>query len=106
MAQFFDYNPTRGTWYETEDAEDGKITVATKQDVEPVIDYCTRLRNSGYTDRGIKKGFWHYATIPAHVELELRQKGINIYNKGQTKELLKEINRNYPKLKCTTLKHE
>ena len=36
---------------------------------------------------------------------KLKQKGIDIYNKDQTKELLKEINTNYPWLKTTTKKH-
>ena len=49
--------------------------------------------------------FEHYAVIPAHVELAMRQKGINIYNPAQTKEVLKEINTNYPHLKTTNRTH-
>lgn len=106
MAQFFDYNPNRGTWYETEEDADGNLTIATRQDVQPVLDHIKERRNSGLVDKGIKNGFWHYATIPAHVELEMRQKGVNLYNKEQTKEVLKMINRDYPYLKNTYLKHE
>lgn len=106
MAQFFDYNADRGTWYETEDDADGNITIATMQDVQPVLDETNRRRNSGQIDKGIKKGWWHYATIPAHVELEMRQKGVNIHNPHQTKEALRMINRDYPLLKNTRLKHE
>jgi len=36
------------------------------------------------------------------VELQLKQKGIDMYNPSQTKELIKEINENYPYLKLTT----
>jgi hypothetical protein len=39
------------------------------------------------------------------VEMELKKKGIDIYNPNQTKELLKEINTNYPYLKATIAKH-
>jgi len=39
------------------------------------------------------------------VEMELKKKGIDIYNPHQTKELIKEINTNYPYLKTTTAKH-
>lgn len=106
MAQFFDYNPHRGTWYETEEDADGNLTIATRQDIAPVLEETKRRRNHGETDKGIKRDFWHYATIPAHVELEMKQKGVNIYNKDQTKEMLKMINRDYPYLKNTYLKHE
>lgn len=106
MAEFFDWNPAHGTWYESEyDYQDGKITIATMQDVEPVVDFCKAKRNSDHGDTGIKRGFWHYAKIPTHVELELRQKGISIYERGQTKELLREINQNYPYLKVTNKHH-
>jgi hypothetical protein len=106
MAEFFDWNSDRGTWYEFEfDHQTGLTTVATKQDVKPVIDHAQRMRDSGYSDRGMKKGWWRYATIPAHVELELRKKGINIYKKEHTNRLLKEIDQNYPKLKYTYKTH-
>ena len=106
MSDFFDWNPDRGTWYEHDyDEQTGKTIIHTKQDVKPVVDHATRIRDSGYNDRGIKKGWWRYATIPAHVELELRQKGINIYNKHQTNELLKILDRDYPWLKYTNKKH-
>lgn len=106
MAEFFDWNPHRGTWYEHDyDEQTGKTIIHTKQDVKPVVDHAQRMRDSGYVDRGIKKGWWRYATIPAHVELELRQKGINIYKTEQTNELLKELDLNYPHLKYTYKKH-
>ena len=78
--------------------------IEAKQDVQPVLDYTSALRNSGEHDK--VGDFNRYAMIPAHVEIALRKKGINIYNKYQTKELLKEINQNYPYLKVTNLHHE
>ena len=106
MSDFFDWNPDRGTWYEHDfDNQTGETVIHTKQDVKPVVDHCQRLRDSGYIDNGIKKGMWHYATIPAHVELELRQKGIDLYKQSDTNRLLKEIDQNYPHLKLTYKKH-
>ena len=91
MSEFFGYNSERGTWYEASFDGDGDLRkFTTMQDVQPVIDHATR----------------RYAIIPAHVELELKQKGINIYNPNQTKELLKEINTNYRGLKTTYRTHE
>lgn len=107
MAEFLHYNKDRGTWYEADFHEDGSFTFTTKQDIEPVIDYATKIRNSGANDK--KLGDWYlqrYAIIPAHVEVELRAKGINIYNPSQTKELLREINTNYPYLKTSNRKHQ
>ena len=107
MSKFLDYNEARGTWYETDyDASDDRLVIHTKQDVQPVLDDNKIARNSGKGDAGVKGEFWHYATIPAHVEVELKQKGINIYDKNNLKQLFKEINTNYPYLKRTNLKHE
>lgn len=107
MAKTFDYNPARGTWYEIEDDSDGNLLITTKQDVQPSIDWARKQKNSGVNDKGGKRDkgdLKHYAHIPAHVELALRQKGINIYDKGNTKALIREIERNYPHCKVTNRK--
>lgn len=106
MSEFFDWNPARGTWYEVDD-QDGKLVIHTKQDIKPSVDWARKQRNHGLNDYGGKRDksdLKHYATIPAHVELELRQKGINIYDKDCTKQLFKEIEQNYPKCKVTNRK--
>jgi len=104
MSKFFDWNRDRGTWYEYQDNPDGSFSITTKQDMSGVLDWIKKKRNSGVGDKVQEMN--HYATIPAHVELELRQKGINIYDKNNTKRLLDEINRNYPHLKTTNLHHQ
>ncbi len=105
MSKFLDYNVHRGTWYEYDyDPQDDKAIVSIKQDIEPVLDYTKELRNSGINDKVGE--FSHYAVIPAHVEVALRQKGINIYNQNQTKDVVREIESNYPYLKVTNLKHD
>ena len=106
MADFFDWNPDNGVWYEHDfDQMTGETIIHTKQDVEPVVDYATRVRNNGHADKGIKKDFWHYATIPATVQLELRKKGISMTKRSDTNRLLKELDRNYPHLKMTRKTH-
>lgn len=102
MAELIGYNAQRGTWYEHE--EDGdKVVVNIKQDVKPVLDLAKEERNSGINDKVGE--FSRYAIIPAHVEVALRRRGINIYSNNQTKELLKIINQEYPYLKTTNLNH-
>jgi hypothetical protein len=104
MAEFFDYNPGNGMIYHTEMKDDQDMIIRSSQDVEPVLRHINEKRKHN-DDSGIKRSLWHYCTIPTHVELELLQKGINIHNKHQTKELLKEINTNYPYLKVTRRNH-
>ena len=91
--------------YSTEDSDKkDSIVIGSVQDVEPLLDHMKEKRDG--IDTGIKRGYWHYCSIPTIVEVELRQKGINIYNKHQTKEVLREINTNYPHLKATRRHHE
>jgi hypothetical protein len=109
MSKEYEWNPHRGTWYEYEtDNQTGGVIIHTKQDVQPVLNRNKKLRNSGINDLGglrdKESDLKHYASIPAHVELALREKGIDIYNQNQTKELIKEIERNYPECKVTNRK--
>lgn len=108
MAEFFDWNPARGTWYEVEDdPQTGDLIIHTKQDIQPNLDWAKKQRNSGVNDLGGKRDgndLKHYAHIPPHVELELRQKGLNIWDKDNTKRLIREIERNYPHCKVTNRK--
>ena len=53
-------------------------------------------------NKGVKEEWAHFASIPPVVEMQLKQKGIDMYNPDHTKALVKEINENYPYLKLTT----
>lgn len=103
----FDFNPDTGvTQYFDYDPIKDEIHIISSQDCSALIDQMARLRNDEeYSKKGIKEEWWHYATIPAIVEIELRKKGLNIYDKNATKAILKEINQNYPALKATTKTH-
>ena len=106
MAEVFDYDPERGiTSYFEHDELTDKTTIHRVQDVEPLLDVAKTVRNDGLKDRGIKNNWWHYATIPTMVELELRKKGLNLYNPDHVKDIVKEINQNYPYLKMTEKSH-
>jgi hypothetical protein len=109
MPEFFGYNQDRGTWYEAEFEDDvaGTVHIRTMHDSKPLLEHIARKRNSGNIDKGIKKGFWRYCSIPPWLEVELRNKGINIYSKDpkDTNKLLRIIDEEYPKLKYTTKKH-
>ena len=108
MAEFFDWNAARGVWYEVEDdPQTGDLLIHTKQNPTPALEWAKKQRDHGLNDFGGKRDksdLKHYATIPTHIELELRQKGINIYDKNNTKRLIQEIERNYPLCKVTNRK--
>ena len=92
VSQYFDYDPAKDTYYLT-----------STQDISGMLDKIKQARDNPETwDKGVKQEWAHFASIPPVVEMQLKQKGIDIYNPDQTKELIKEINTNYPYLKLTT----
>lgn len=104
MPEFFDYDPLTGISYFTEQQGDDTLLIRT-QDVQPLLDRNKAMANEGVMDKGIKENWWHYCDIPAVVELELRKKGIDIYNPDHGKRMFQEINANYPYLKRTHKTH-
>ena len=99
-----EWNPRTGTWYEDEyDHATDTIIVHTKQDVQPLLHYAKAQRNSGVNDKVGE--FAHYAIIPPTVQVQLKQKGIDINNKNHTSKVIREIETNYKYLKTTNLKH-
>src|SRR6185503_3548553 len=107
MSLLFDHDAVTGvTQYFDYDPVNDNFSITSVQDVKPLLDHLQELRNNpNYSQRGIKHDWWHYATIPSVVEMELKKKGIDIYNKHQTKEIIKEINMNYPWLRATDKRH-
>lgn len=107
MAEFFSYDPTNGVrkmWDYDEMA--GKAHFRHEQDVEPLLRYTNEMRNTGLRDRAFKE-LKHYAELPAVVQIELRNKGIDIFSKDpqMIKRMLREIDTNYPYLKVTEKRH-
>lgn len=104
MAEFFDYNPRTGTWYEHDvHYPDGEGAITIKQDLQPVLDHCKDMRNSGVNDKA--GDFAHYALIPAWLQVDLLKKGIRFGRQEDTGRLIKEIEQNYPRFKVTNLRH-
>ena len=106
MSRWTEYDPLHGV-QETNiaDGETGQLIVHKVQDVEGLLDRNKAMQATGATDIGIKKGLWHYASIPLTVQYELLKKGINVHSRLDRAKLLDEINSNYPYLKTTTKTH-
>ena len=106
-AEVVDYNPLTGERCVLK-FEDGKMHITNEQDVTPIVDYATDLRNNtDYSKRGIKDDQWHYARIPNAVMLEMNSKhGVNMFHgKPDWKAIFRCINTHYPYLKATEKKH-
>ena len=107
MADFFEYDPITGIRTDTVwDEMKQEMTLVRTADVEPVIDRAKATANEvGVNKQDIQKGWWHYAMIPPIVILQMRAKGINVFDKNDEKRMFEEINTHYPHLKTTTGNH-
>lgn len=106
MGKWTEYNPHNGMQEAHEYREDtGKLVITKSEDVEPLLDHHAELRNTRATDKGIKEGLWHYASIPMTVQYELLKRGINIFRAEDRKKMFDVINSEYPHLKTTHKTH-
>jgi len=106
-GEFFSYDPLTGLREQYEETSDGKIHIHTYQDVEPILDHCKALANSGLPDDNWRKNNVSvYAIIPAILQGALFKKGINIMNPAQVGDVVREINTNYPAFKTTSKHHD
>ena len=107
MTKWVEYDPFTGVTETNHVDEDrGAVIVTKSQDVEPLLDHTKALRNAGATDSGIKRGLWHYCSIPVPVQYEMLTKhGINIHNKDHWPRMFELINTDYPYLKTTNKTH-
>jgi hypothetical protein len=104
-----DYNPYTGitTTVDYCHASDTTI-IGTEQDVSSLLDFNKKLQNDDdYTKKGIKDGWWHYATYPPIIINKwLAEFGVNVFNKDHQKKVLELTNRpEYRYLKTTTKMH-
>ena len=104
-GEWFDHDPLTGITEYYEETSDGKIHIHTYQDVEPIMEHCKALKNSGLPDDNWQKnGVSVYAIIPAVLQGALYKKGINFIDPNHVGEVVRQINVNYPNFK-TTYKH-
>lgn len=107
MPEFFNYDPVTGvTEYFDYDEATGNASIRFEQDIEKRMDYLHEVRASRNTDKGIKESFWLFAELGPIEQIELRQKGLDIYSKDPTmiKRVCQEIQANYPKCMTTEKK--
>lgn len=95
IKEFWDYDPINDSF-----------AIVTEQDVTPFLERMQAIRNNPeISAKGIQENWWLYASIPVVVELELKKRGLDIYNKDHIKDVLKVINTEFPYCKATTKTH-
>ena len=107
MAILFDLDPETGikTLFDYDPIRD-QVFLTYEQDVTGFLDQMQAVRNNPeLSAKGIKEDWWHYASIPEVIEMELMKKGLSLSNKDHMKSILKEINANYPHLRATDKWH-
>jgi hypothetical protein len=104
MAEFFEYDPITGIRTDTSyDEMTGEMTLHRSGDVETVMDFTKSMANDlGMNREGMKTGYWLYAKLPPIIILQMRAKGINVFDSNDQKKMFAEINEHYPFLKTTT----
>ncbi len=104
MSEFYEYDPITGIHTETAwDENAQEMTLIRTADVQPVLDYTRRFSHeAGMNRKDIQEGWWCYAKLPPIVILQMRAKGIDVFNRNDQKRMFEEINANYPHLKMTT----
>ena len=91
MSILFDYDATTGvTQYYDYDPVKDEHRMTSVQDLDAFMEALKQKRNNPEAwAKGVKQEWAHYASIPPVIEMELRKKGIDIFNPHQTKELIK-----------------
>jgi hypothetical protein len=104
--RWIEYDPNTGIKETNIVQDDGTLIVRKEADVQELVDATKAIANSGATDIGIKKGLWHYCSIPLAVQYEMLVKhGVNIQDRNHWPKVFDLVNQHYPYLKTTHKSH-
>lgn len=106
MPAFIEKDPSGvETWVDQSEDPTYKA-IHYRQDVEPTLEWVKGIRNESAADSGIKRDFWHFASIPPVVIMKLRfEHGVDVFNRNHQKKLFQLLNTDYKYLKTTNLMH-
>lgn len=96
------------TWHDYDPVTD-EMTIGYSADSTPVIEMNKAMqKDDDHTKNGIKREFWHYASIPVAVQVDwLINKGVDVYNRDHAKKVFALINDpEYKHLKTTAKFHK
>jgi len=107
--ELFSYDPLTGmrVWFDYNDLTDD-ATLEYEQDCEPILEANKAMANSDeYTKEGMKRDMWHYASIPAALQMKwLLEDGIDVYDDNAWPQIFRKLNDpQYRYLKTTSKVH-
>lgn len=108
--ELFDVDPLTGVTTYFDFDESGNVIFRKEQDIEAYLATMQETRNANTTQKGLMdngREFHLYCTIPTIVQLELMEKGIDIFSDDPAvqRRMFDEINKNYPYCKATYRTH-
>ena len=93
-TQTYGYNPDTDTH-----------AITTHEDVSGLLDALAAKRNGTMRKFGKAEEWSHYCSIPPTVQIELRNRGLDINNRDHLKRICRIIDSEFPYLKATTKIH-
>ena len=107
--ELFSHDPMLGlnVWFDYNERTD-EATLEYEQDCEPILEVNKALaNNTDYTRQGIKQELWHYAQIPAGVQMKwLIEEGLDVYDDNAWPQIKRKLNDpQYLYLKTTHKRH-
>lgn len=108
--RLLDADPVTGlmTFHEYDSLTD-ETTISYSADSTPVLELNKAMQNDAeFSKKGIKDGFWMYASIPVALQLKwLTEEKLDVYNPQHSDRLSKKLNDpEYAYLKTTTGHHK
>ena len=101
----FDPLTRESVWMDYNDSDE-TVRIIHHQDVTPIIERNKAFANDDdKTKRGIKKGWWHYASIPNTLIVKWKQElGIDLFDRNDQKKVMKLLKQPEYKFLRTTSK--
>ena len=108
--RLIDIDPVTGlaTWHDYDSVTD-ETTIGYSADSTPILEQNKAMaKDDDFTKKGIKEGWWLYASIPAEVQVKwMIEYGIDIMNKHHGPRISKLLNDpEYRYLKTTPKNHK
>ena len=78
------------------DESNGNIHITTEQDLTGFLERMKQMRrdSSERWSKGVREEWLHYASIPSVVIMELKHKGIDVFNPEDEKKVWREMDSN------------
>lgn len=95
--------------YHSYDSQTDETIISYEADSSLILDINQKIANeTDFTKKGIKQGWWFYASIPVELQIQwLINEGIDVYKEEDWPRVKEKINdRDFSKVKTTHGHHE